>query len=158
MARCAAAHFCPQAASLASKGTYKTKDKFQPRNTVTSDETGVNEAGVEGFPGAAVYTGQTGQTGGNDNMIIPPEEGGDDHAETLGTRAHGFEGSFQGGPEDKLVLEAKQNPGAVDVHAEPVSKPRHATYNEAVPAGRPQQQLEADQEAAAAGLLNDNKP
>lgn len=87
-------------------------------------------------------------------MIIPPEEGGDDHAEALGTRADGFDGNFIGGPEEKLAREAQTNPGGVDVHAEPITKPRHGTYNEAVPAGKPQQQLEPDQEAAAGGLLN----
>lgn len=142
---------------MANKGTYQTPYKFNTKTTVTSEESGVNESGVEKeFPGASVHVGENGQTGGGDNMIIPPEEGGDDHAETLGTRAQGFEG--EGGPETSLAKEAQTNPGGVDVHEAGVDKPRHRSYNEPVPAGEPQQQLEPDQEAAAAGLLNRTEP
>ena len=60
------------------KSDSRLKDSFNPKTTVTSEESGVNESGLGGFPGASVSVGRTGQTGGGTNpQNIPPEEGGD---------------------------------------------------------------------------------
>lgn len=56
------------AAALGAKSSSRTGDDFQPRNTVLSEESGVNESGVEGFAGAEVNVGRTGQTGGGTNV------------------------------------------------------------------------------------------
>lgn len=83
-----------QAGSLASKDNYQTKDKYNPRETITSDESNVNESGVEGFAGAEVSVGRTGQTGGGTNaQNIPPEEGGLDKSQTQGESSDRFEGT-----------------------------------------------------------------
>lgn len=65
-----------QAAALENKSNYQQSDKFQSRSTVTSDETGVNEHSVQGFPGASVSTGRTGQTGGGTNSVSGDGDGG----------------------------------------------------------------------------------
>lgn len=82
-----------QAGSLASKDNYQTKDSYNPRNTVTSEESNVNESGVEEFAGAQVSVGRTGQTGGGTSaQNIPPEEGGLDTTTVQGESSDRFEG------------------------------------------------------------------
>jgi len=39
------------------------------KRTTLSDESGVNESGLDKFDGASVEVGRTGQTGGGDNMV-----------------------------------------------------------------------------------------
>ncbi|EGN92505.1 hypothetical protein SERLA73DRAFT_190992 [Serpula lacrymans var. lacrymans S7.3] len=73
-----------QASSLREKSDYKSHVRFQPTSTATSEESGVNESGVTGFPGADVRVGRMGQTGGGTNpQIIPPEEGGEGKEGTM---------------------------------------------------------------------------
>ena len=88
-----------QAGSLASKDNYQTSDSYNPRETVTSEESNVNESGVEEFAGAEVSVGRTGQTGGGTSaQNIPPEEGGLEGSQVQGETSDRFEGS--GGVED----------------------------------------------------------
>ena len=102
-----------QAASMNSKENYQTNDAYQTRNTVTSEESNVNEDAVSGFPGAEVTVGRTGQTGGGTNaQNIPPEEGGTGRSQTQGESSARFEGL--GGPEDKKREALANNPGGFD--------------------------------------------
>ena len=65
-----------------------------------SEQSGVNESGLERFPGASVSVGRTGATGGGTNpQNIPPEEGGDSRSQRVGESSERFEGL--GGPDDK---------------------------------------------------------
>lgn len=89
-----------QAASLNQKDNYQVKQDYNPRTTVTEEQSNVNESGIENFPGAQVSIGRTGMTGGGTNpQNIPPEEGGQDRSQTQGESSSRFEGI--GGPEDK---------------------------------------------------------
>ncbi|GAA6063320.1 hypothetical protein JCM10212_005488 [Sporobolomyces blumeae] len=95
-----------------------SKDKdFDPtrsvaKRTALGDDTGVNESGLDKFPGASVETGRTGQTGGGTNpMNIAPEHGGSER--TNGTSSDAFENVPAG--EDKASYEAKTNPGGINV-------------------------------------------
>lgn len=149
----------PQAASLASKSSsHQTQssgaDALHPRRTATSEESGVNEGGVEGrFAGARVHVGRTGQTGGGAKpQLLPPEEGGDARSQRLGTSSAAFEGDGDGdgygGPEEKLRDELARNPGGFDADNASVQQPYRAEKN--APAVRTEpQQLEPDQEATA---------
>lgn len=115
-----------QAASLDSKTASSTKDSFQPRTTVLSEESGVNESGVQDFPGAQVAVGRTGLTGGGTNpQNIPTEEGGDD------TSSRRFEGL--GGPEDKNVQTLADNPGGYDARPRGIDEPFDRSKKEPVP-------------------------
>lgn len=88
------------AADLNSKDNYQTKDSYNPRGTVTEEQSNVNEAGLEKFPGAEVSVGRSGMSGGGTNpQNIPPEEGGQGRSQTQGESSERFEGV--GGPEDK---------------------------------------------------------
>lgn len=102
-----------QAASMADKENPLTKSSYNPRNTVTSEESNVNESGVEGFPGAEVSIGRTGQTGGGTSaQNIPAEEGGQDRSQTLGESSDRFEG--EGDADDKRRERLANNPGGYD--------------------------------------------
>ena len=139
-----------QAASLASKGNYQTNDSFNPRNTVTAEDSNVNESGVEGFAGAQVSIGRTGQTGGGTNaQNIPPEEGGLDRSQVQGESSDRFEGT--GGVEDsrREVSEAgrvatphtltataqmlAKNPGSYDSDPRGIDERPNQSKNEAIP-------------------------
>lgn len=134
-----------QAASLQSKGSSSTGDNFQPRTTVTSEESGVNESGIEGFPGAEVKVGRTGMSGGGTNpQNIPPEEGGNES--TQGESSARFEGL--GGPEDKKREALANNPGGYDANPRGIDEVPDRSKKEAVPMTEGQQ-LEPDQEATA---------
>ncbi|CAO1626893.1 unnamed protein product [Sympodiomycopsis kandeliae] len=134
-----------QAASLDNKTSSSTSDQFQPRNTVLSEESGVNESGVEGFPGAQVAVGRTGLTGGGTNpQNIPSEEGGDNLSSSR------FEGL--GGPEDKNVQELADNPGAFDARPRGIDESFDRSKKEPVPMTEGQQlSAPEDQEAVAGG-------
>ncbi|KAJ1036440.1 hypothetical protein NDA13_000320 [Ustilago tritici] len=128
-----------QARDLDFKSDNRLKDSFNPKTTVTSEESGVNESGLAKFPGASVSVGRTGQTGDGANpQNIPSEEGGDDRSQRTGESSIRFEGI--GGPQDKKYEALRDNPGGFD------AKPRG--INEPVPQTEPQR-LEADQEATA---------
>lgn len=102
-----------QAASMADKENPLTKSSYNPRNTVTSEESNINESGVEGFAGAEVSVGRTGQTGGGTSaQNIPPEEGGLDRSQAQGESSDRFEGT--GGVEDKRREALANNPGGYD--------------------------------------------
>lgn len=92
-----------QAMSLNAKSDNQDPtEKFQPRNTVLSEQSGVNESGVGGFAGAQVNVGRTGQTGGGTNpQIIPAEEGGDARSQRPGETSERFEGAM-GGQEQRI--------------------------------------------------------
>ncbi|PWN45061.1 hypothetical protein IE81DRAFT_298185 [Ceraceosorus guamensis] len=138
-----------QAASLSSKDSNFTKDKYNPRNTVLSEQSGVNESGLGEFPGADVQVGRTGQTGGGTNpQLIPPEEGGSSKAQSLGQSSDQFE-STAGGPEDAAYERLANNPGGFDAAPRGVDQIREpATGAEPVPRTE-DQALEPDQEATA---------
>ncbi|GAA6019722.1 hypothetical protein JCM10207_009242 [Rhodosporidiobolus poonsookiae] len=98
-----------QAASLNAKTRDNTWDTAR---TDLSDNSGVNESGLEGFPGASVEVGRTGYSGGGDNMTIPVEHGGDPR--TNGSRASAFESHVPAG-EDERSWQAKTQPGSINV-------------------------------------------
>lgn len=88
-----------QAGSLASKDNYQSNESYNPRTTTNEETSNVNESGLDGFPGAEVSIGRTGQTGGGTNaQMIPPEEGGLDKSQVQGESSDRFEGP--GGVED----------------------------------------------------------
>ncbi|GAA5825555.1 hypothetical protein JCM5353_002338 [Sporobolomyces roseus] len=93
--------------SDAALNTSSDKD-FDPKRTTLSDESGVNESGLDKFEGASVEVGRTGQTGGGDNMNIPVEQGGD--ARTNGSAAKEFDNVPAG-----ETQQAKTNPGSINV-------------------------------------------
>lgn len=136
-----------QAQDLDFKSDSRLKDSFNPKTTVTSEESGVNESGLDKFPGASVSVGRTGQTGGGTNpQNIPPEEGGDDRSQRTGESSIRFEGT--GGPGDKKYQALRDNPGGFDAKPRGIDETRQAQLNEPVPQTEPQR-LEADQEATA---------
>ncbi|GAA5890559.1 hypothetical protein JCM6882_002962 [Rhodosporidiobolus microsporus] len=100
-----------QAASLNAKSDSRNKAQFDTGRTELSDTTGVNETGLDEFPGATVEVGRTGYTGGGDNMRIPPEHGGDPRTE--GSRASAFESHIPAG-EDEQSWQAKTQPGGMN--------------------------------------------
>lgn len=147
-----------QAASLNSKENYQTNDRFQSRNTVTAEQSGVNEDGVEGFPGAQVSVGRSGMSGGGTNpQNIPPEEGGLERSQVQGESSARFEGL--GGPEDKkyevsdreeeeleddgalgadlgaacCVQTLANNPGSFDADPRGIDQPWDRSKKEAIP-------------------------
>ncbi|SPC61948.1 uncharacterized protein UHOD_08096 [Ustilago sp. UG-2017b] len=127
-----------QARDLDFKSDNRLKDSFNPKTTVTSEESGVNEYGLEKFPGASVSVGRTGQTGGGANpQNIPPEEGGDDRSQRIG------ESSIH-----KKYEALRDNPGGFDAKLRGIDEPHQAQLNEPVAQTEPQR-LEADQEATA---------
>lgn len=138
-----------QAASMNSKEDYQTKDSYQPRNTVLSEESNVNEDAVSGFPGAEVSIGRTGQTGGGTNaQNIPPEEGGLDSSQTQGESSERFEGL--GGPEDSKREALANNPGGFDADPRGIDQSYDRSKNEVIPITtgqelQPGQGLDADQ-------------
>ncbi|PWN19982.1 hypothetical protein BCV69DRAFT_283507 [Microstroma glucosiphilum] len=134
-----------QAASLDSKSSSSTSDSFQPRTTVTSEESGVNESGLGEFPGAEVHVGRTGATGGGTSaQNIPPEEGGQDS--TGGESSARFEGL--GGPEDKKAQTLADAPGSYDANPRGIDETFDRSKKEPVPMTEGQQ-LEPDQEETA---------
>lgn len=142
-----------QARDLEYKSDYQQKESFNPRTTVTSEESGVNESGLESFPGAEVSYGRTGQTGGGTNpQNIPPEEGGDDRAQRTGESSLRFEGT--GGPEDKKYEALRDNPGGFDAQPRGIDQTRQGQLNEPVPRTE-DQALENDQEGAARSVVLD---
>ncbi|CEH18753.1 hypothetical protein CBOM_05464 [Ceraceosorus bombacis] len=123
-----------QVASLSSKDSNFTKDKYNPRNTVLSEQSGVNESGLGEFPGADVQVGRT--------------EGGSSKAQSLGQSSDQFE-STAGGPEDAAYERLANNPGGFDAAPRGVDQIREpATGAEPVPRTE-DQALEPDQEATA---------
>ncbi|KAF4550350.1 Hypothetical protein D9617_17g046180 [Elsinoe fawcettii] len=79
------------------------------------NESGVNEAGAQRFPGGEVSYG-TAASGGGDNRTIPLSEGGDINPVTgKPTKARDFEGL--GGLEDKARAYAEDHGGADDVRS-----------------------------------------
>lgn len=119
-----------QASSLASKSASQTGDSFNPRTTVLSEQSGLNESGIEDFPGAQVSVGRSGLSGGGTNpQNIPPEEGGQDS--TGGESSARFEGL--GGPEDKKREELANNPGGYDARPRGIDEPRDRSKDEVVP-------------------------
>nr|UOP57087.1 hypothetical protein [Thecaphora frezii] len=136
-----------QAHDLDFKSDYQQRKSFNPRTTVTSEQSGVNESGLDAFPGASVSVGRTGQTGGGTNpQNIPPEEGGDSRSQRDGESSIRFEGI--GGPEDKKYEAFKSNPGGFDAKPRGIDQTRQSQLNEPIPRTT-DQALEADQEAAA---------
>lgn len=119
-----------QAASLGAKSSSRTGDDFAPRTTVLSEQSGLNESGVEGFPGAQVSVGRSGLSGGGTNpQNIPPEEGGQES--TGGESSARFEGL--GGPEDKKREALANNPGGYDAKPRGVDQRRDPSNNEVAP-------------------------
>ncbi|KIS66276.1 uncharacterized protein UMAG_05276 [Mycosarcoma maydis] len=132
---------------LDNKSDSRLKNSFNSKTTVTSEESGINESGLEHFPGASVSVGRTGQTGGGTNpQNIPPDEGGDDRSQRTGESSIRFEGT--GGPEDKKFEALRDNPGGFDANPRGVYEARQPNFNEPVPQTEPQR-LETDQEATA---------
>ncbi|TKX20893.1 hypothetical protein C1H76_6930 [Elsinoe australis] len=81
----------------------------------SANESGINEAGVQGFAGASVTYGSA-ASGGGDNRTIPLSEGGDVNPSTGKMyKARDFEG--QGGPEDKARQYAQDFGGENDVRS-----------------------------------------
>lgn len=138
-----------QAASMNSKENYQTKDAYQQRETVLSEQSNVNEDAVSDFPGAEVTIGRTGQTGGGTNaQNIPPEEGGLDRSQAQGESSERFEGF--GGPEDKKRQALANNPGGFDADPRGIDQSRDRSKNETIPITtgqelQPGQGLDADQ-------------
>jgi hypothetical protein len=64
-------HVCDpiEAVSLDSKSRSDRPEKFSDRDTVTSDESNVNESNLQEFEGVNVSTGRTGQNGGGTNAV-----------------------------------------------------------------------------------------
>ncbi|SPO29344.1 uncharacterized protein UTRI_06293 [Ustilago trichophora] len=125
----------------------RLKDSFNPKTTVTLEESGVNESGLDKFPGASVSVGRTSQTGGGTNpQNIPPEEGGDNRSQRTGKSSIRFEGT--GSPEDKKFEALRDNPGGFDAAPRGIDQTRQPQLNEPIPQTEPQR-LEADQEATA---------
>jgi len=58
-----------EAVSLDSKSRSDRPEKFSDRDTVTSDESNVNESNLQEFEGVNVSTGRTGQNGGGTNPV-----------------------------------------------------------------------------------------
>ncbi|CAO1618385.1 unnamed protein product [Parajaminaea phylloscopi] len=132
------------AAALESKSSSSTSDSFNPRNTVLSEQSGVNESGVEGFPGADVQVGRTGQTGGGTNpQWLSEAEGG---APGTGEISSRFEGL--GGPEDKKAATLAANPGGYDARPRGIDETPDRSKKETVPVTTGQE-LQPDQEATA---------
>ncbi|PWO00786.1 hypothetical protein FA09DRAFT_336189 [Tilletiopsis washingtonensis] len=100
-----------------------------------SEDSGVNDRGIEGFAGASVTTSGEGRD------IIPPSEGGDDRAGRVGTHADNFEG--RGGPEESRVDNLAFNTGSYEA---PGSAGKSS--DDVVPRTE-DQALEADQEGTA---------
>lgn len=136
-----------QAADLQAKSSSTTSDSFNPRTTVTSEESNVNESGLESFPGAEVHVGRTGQTGGGTNpQTILPEEGGQES--TQGESSARFEGL--GGPEDKKRETLANNPGGYDARPRGIDEVPDRSKKETIPLTTGQE-LQPDQEATAQG-------
>lgn len=136
-----------QSADLASKsGNYQSGDSFNPRETVLSEESGLNESGVDDkFPGVEIQHGRGGMSGGGDTVPIRPGEGADgDQIES----SRRFEGI--GGPEDKRAQELADNPGGYDANPRGIDQSFDRSKKEAVPMTEGQQ-LEDDQEGTARG-------
>lgn len=113
----------PQASSLDAKSSGQTSDSFNPRTTVLSEDSGLNESGVTdgGFPGAQVQVGRGGMTGGGTNpQNIPPEEGGDDRAQRVGETSARFEGEGD--------LNDKRREVSASVHRTPSFTPTHPLF------------------------------
>ncbi|RAO71284.1 uncharacterized protein BHQ10_007296 [Talaromyces amestolkiae] len=77
--------------------------------SISTDESGVNENVTRDFPGAEVRYGEMANHGGSGNKKIPPQEGGDYDARGRMTKAKDFEGP--GGPEDKMKIVEERRPG-----------------------------------------------
>ncbi|KAL1963723.1 hypothetical protein VTN77DRAFT_7927 [Rasamsonia byssochlamydoides] len=75
------------------------------RQSLSADESGVNQRVEKDFPGSQVRYGMTVTGGGGDRRKIPPEEGGSIDARGRMTEARHFEGPD--GPEEKLKLEGR---------------------------------------------------
>lgn len=119
-----------QAASLGAKTSSQTGDNFNPRTTVLSEQSGLNESGVEDFPGAQVSVGRSGLSGGGTKpQNIPPEEGG--NFSTGGESSSRFEGL--GGPEDKKREELANNPGGYDARPRGIDEVPDRGKQEPVP-------------------------
>ncbi|PWZ03593.1 hypothetical protein BCV70DRAFT_154517 [Testicularia cyperi] len=137
------------AQSLGFKSDYRQSDKFAPRTTVLSEQSGVNESGISHLPGAAISAGRTGQTGGGSNpQSIPPDEGGDGRSQRTGESSLRFHGPPGSGAEEKKSEKLKTSPGGFDASPGDVNQPRHQQFNEPVPRTH-KQTLEQDQEAGA---------
>ena len=153
-----------QAADLQNKSDYTQPAKFADRSTALSEDSNVNEAGVEGkFEGASVTTGRNGQTGGGTNsQLIPPEEGGEGRA---GTQSSIYEDP-RGCASLFAVLryigsvclpccKTRRNKEDIqrDIARNDPSVNRSSSDNvrkeTGIPGERPQQQLQDDQEDAA---------
>ncbi|KAJ8608101.1 hypothetical protein MRB53_039850 [Persea americana] len=76
----------------------------------STNDSGVDEAVTERFPGSTINIGGTGS---GDNRVIPEEEGGSVSNTGRLTKAKDFEG--EGGPEDKQAAFARDNGGSDDV-------------------------------------------
>jgi hypothetical protein len=123
-----------QAASLASKDNYQTKDSYNPKTTTSEEESNVNDSGLDEFPGAQVSIGRTGQTGGGTNaQIIPPEEGGLDKSQVQGESSDRFEGRGEGGVEERRNDMLANNAGSYDSNARGIDEKYNKDGNEVVP-------------------------
>ncbi|TNY20184.1 hypothetical protein DMC30DRAFT_417227 [Rhodotorula diobovata] len=112
----------------------KTSSDFRAQGTTSlDDESGVTDGGLGEFQkyGAAVEVGRTGQSGGGDNMNIPPEQGGDPR--THGSHASHFDNVPAG--EDKDSWLAKNQPGQINLSGQ--QEERAATID-APKDGKPQ--------------------
>lgn len=79
---------------------------------LTANESGVNQAVENKFPGASVKYGSE-ASGAGDNRTIPEDEGGDILPSGRPTKARDFEGV--GGPENKAELDRQDREGDDDI-------------------------------------------
>ncbi|GAA5828591.1 hypothetical protein JCM11251_000867 [Rhodosporidiobolus azoricus] len=93
-----------QAASLNAKSDSRNKAQFDTGRTEMSDTTGVNETGLDEFPGATVEI--------TNNSRIPVEQGGAPRTE--GSRPSAFESHVPAG-EDEQSWKMKTQPGSINV-------------------------------------------
>ncbi|MCJ1307714.1 hypothetical protein MMC25_001362 [Agyrium rufum] len=81
-------------------------------DSISGDDSGINEAAAQKYPGGSVITGSA-ASGAGDNREIPVEEGGSINKLGRATKARDFEG--EGGPEEKQHKYEQENPGNDDV-------------------------------------------
>ncbi|PWN26800.1 hypothetical protein BDZ90DRAFT_232902 [Jaminaea rosea] len=138
-----------QSADLDQKSRGQTGESFNPRNTALSEESGLNESGVNDsskFPGVEIQHGRGGMTGGGDEVPIRPGEGADGDQIESSRRYEGI-----GGPEDKRAQELADNPGGYDARPRGIDEVPDRSKAEVVPMTEGQQ-LEDDQEGTARGF------
>lgn len=129
---------------LDAKSKGPTGDSFNPRTTVLSEQSQLNESGVDKFPGAEVHHGRTGQTGSSLNSRQTLGEA--DGADPIGENSDRYEGP--GGPEDKKQQTLANNPGGYDAAPRGIDQVPDRSKAEAVPVTTGQE-LQPNQEETA---------